>query len=107
MKLVLCFKDIKLGVLTCDEGKFFYDSIDEGEKQFSQFLSSKAYKLFGSKKLEQNQLFEPFSSMVKKIRERSDLMQKCKVDKNVDDFGLLWAYAHLKQDKFGYNLLID
>lgn len=107
MKLVLCFKDIRLGVLTFDGEKFCYNSIDEGEKQFSQFLTSKAYKLFGSKELEQNQLFEPFSSIVKNLRERSDLIKKCGADKNDCDFELLCAYAHLKQDRFGYNLLIE
>lgn len=107
MKLILCFKGIKLGSLTFDEGGYHYWSFEEGETQFLQFISSKAYKLFGSNNLTSCELFEPFSKMVKNIRERKDLMQKCFADQKTHDFQLLCSFARLKQDKFDYNLLIE
>lgn len=107
MKLILCFKDIKLGSLTYDEGAYHYHSFEEGEAQFLSYLSSKAYKLFGSNDFESQKLFEPFAKMVKSIRERKDLMQKCFANQNTNDFQLLCAFAQLKQDTFGYNLLVE
>ena len=106
MKLILCFKDIKLGTLDYDLGEFKYNSNTEGEKIFKQYLNSRTYNLFCSKNKIFHELPEPFSQFVKNIKEREDLSQMC-VGQGSNDFDILCNYANLNQDRFGFNLKVE
>lgn len=105
VKLGLCFKDIELGTLSYDLGVYKYVSNKEGEERFRAFLNSRAYKLFDSKNLLSQELFEPFLTFANNIKARKDLSQMC-VSKGCDDFDILCAYAQFDQEKSGYHLIV-
>ena len=105
MRIILCFNELQLGVLTFENNIYRYTSNQSEETLFKEYANSKFYKLFSSVDREGKTLFEPFAKMVKDIKQRPDLLSSCSLNKNSPDFEVLCKYAKNKQFLQGYHLI--
>lgn len=105
MRIILCFNELQLGVLTFENNIYRYTSNQSEETLFKEYANSKFYKLFSSVDREGKTLFEPFATIVKDIRQRPDLLELCSLASNSSDFEVLCEYAKTNQFDQGYHLI--
>lgn len=104
MKVVLYFKDFRLGELTRFNGNYVYNSNPSGEEKAKNYPSMLFYNLYNSHNLVSYTLFPVFQELVDKIKRRKDILDKIGMYDYSHDFNILCGYGKLSQMDFGFNI---
>ena len=107
MKVVLYFKQFRLGELTYVNGEYVYNSCLEGEKQAKVFPSMLLYGLENSKDLKSDKLFEVFKVTRDNISVRQDILTDIGYVEGDDDFTMLAKYGKVKQNDFKFHIVTE
>ena len=103
MKIELYYKDLLLGYLTKENDlyKFLLNSSDFDIFKNKYFEG----KLFPIKENQVSPILFPFfQKTIKNIKNRLDIILLANISQNDNDFIVLYKYASLTQNTFGYHL---